>query len=72
MAIDRCSRRVFTSPLSAEDEAANRRVSAVLLSLPVAIERQIEGHFFMGAGLDGERRLREALEHLIGKEGGHP
>lgn len=54
---------------AAEDDAANRRISMRLFALPAAIERQIEGHFYLGAGLDGERRLLDALNE-IQKKGG--
>lgn len=52
----------------AEDAAANRRISMRIFALPAATERRIEGQFYLGAGVDGERRLMEALDQIRGKE----
>jgi hypothetical protein len=49
---------------SLADCAADRRISVRLFALPVHVERAIGGHLFLGGGVDGERRLHEALAGL--------
>lgn len=46
---------------SAEDTAADKRISMRLFALPTAIEKQIDGHLYMGTGVAGERALLAAL-----------
>lgn len=69
MAVNHRSRRVMLSVTTAGDDAANRRISALVFALPIALERELGGHFYLGAGADGERRLAEALGEIQRKEG---
>lgn len=43
------------------DEAANRRMSALIFSLPSAVAKGIDAHLFLGCGRSGEAQLGQAL-----------
>jgi hypothetical protein len=51
------------------DSAANRRISMRIFALPSVIERQIEGQFFLGGGVEAEQRLAETLRQIQQKGG---
>lgn len=73
MAINRRTRRAMPAPaISSEDEAANRRISMRLFALPVVIERQLGMQFYLGGGVEAERRLLDDLRALDHTSAGDP
>ena len=55
------TRRAMTAPLVCEEDEANREISRIVFALPRHLEREIDGHFYLGGGTASLLALRDAI-----------